>query len=145
MVRLLCRHRRRRSATSYSISQGWWARPSCCPNATCGQALESFPPTHVSRTFAVSFVNASTRRFLALQARFQNQALGHEGLNADQAAATRAVRQAVSKIAKLIVDRRDYDAQAEALKQTNVVFASATYAADLVAAWVPDPNEPTVH
>ena len=76
------------------------------PNASCGESLDSFPPADVSDTFAVSFVNAIQRAPQDSEDRDRGEALGHEGLNTDQAAATRAARQVVSKIAKLKVDRR---------------------------------------
>ena len=49
-----------------------------------------------------------------------------------------------SKIAKLKVDRREFDSQAEALTKFNVVYADKDYRKDLVASWVPDTETPVV-
>ena len=50
-----------------------------------------------------------------------------------------------TKIAKLKVDRREFDAQAAALQKSNEVYhREATYDKDLLASWVPDPNVPVV-
>ena len=49
-----------------------------------------------------------------------------------------------SKIAKLRVNRIDFDAQSDTLVRTNVVYADKEYRRDLVATWVPDPNCPLV-
>ena len=112
------------------------------PNGACGDALEHFPPRSVTDVFAVSFVKAVEPASEETGSGAQTDALQHEGLTADQASATRAARNVVSKIAKLKVNRRDFDAQGQALQKTNVVYASAVYEADLVATWVPNSEEP---
>jgi hypothetical protein len=94
-------------------------------NADCGPALQQFPPEKINDTFAVSFVTATN------------------GNPPDQQQAE-AKAFVSSKIAKLKVDRREFDLQAETLIQTNVVYADKKYRHDLVASWVPDPNTPTV-
>ena len=51
----------------------------------------------------------------------------------------------MSKIAKLKVDKAEFDRQAAALTNTNVVFNEvAEYDEALVASWVPDPATPVV-
>ena len=57
---------------------------------------------------------------------------------------TREARSIVSKIAKLKIDRVEFDKQAEALKQTNAAFQSAEYNSALVAEWVPASLLPVV-
>ena len=43
-----------------------------------------------------------------------------------------------------MVDRRAFDAQADALASTNIVYSTRTYDNDLVASWAPDPQVPVV-
>lgn len=94
-------------------------------NGDCGPALQRFPPDKINDSFAVSFVAAATG----------------ESTEKQQAEAKEFVS---SKIAKLKVNRREFDAQADTLVKTNVVYAEREYRRELVASWVPDPNTPSV-
>ena len=67
-------------------------------NGNCGAALRKFPAQRVNDTFAVGF---------------------DAGPNS-AAADTKSARHVVSKIAKLKVDRAEFDRQAAALTETNV-------------------------
>lgn len=89
-------------------------------NADCGPALQQFPSEESNNSFAVSFVGAED----------MNQAQAQEFVKA--------------KVAKLKVDRREFDLQAEALTKSNVVFSDKEYRRDLVSSWVPDPRVPVV-
>ena len=73
-------------------------------NADCGPALQQFPSDKVSDSFAVSFVSSES-----VEQPDQHQA--------------RAKAFVSSKIAKLKVDRREFDSQAEHLTKSNVVYA----------------------
>ena len=94
-------------------------------NADCGEAMQHFPPEKINDSFAVSFV-----------ADVNGGSTGQKQADAQAFVA--------SKIAKLRVNRKDFDAQGETLVKTNVVYADKEYRRDLVATWVPDPNSPTV-
>ena len=94
-------------------------------NADCGPAMQYFPPDKINESFAVSFVGAAN----------------NDQTDEQQAKAKEFV---ASKIAKLKVDRREFDAQSEALVKSNVVYADKEYRRDLVASWVPDPDTPAV-
>jgi len=96
------------------------------PNATCGEALQHFPPTKVNDTFAVSFLTTS-----ANEKSSQSELASH-------------ARQVVSKIAKLKVTKSLFDEQAAALKKTNIVYQEAIYDEQLLSSWVPDPAVDTV-
>ena len=50
----------------------------------------------------------------------------------------------VSKIAKLKVNRLEFDTQSDALVRTNEVYKNKIYRRDLVASWVPDRKTPLV-
>ena len=50
----------------------------------------------------------------------------------------------VKGIAKLKVDRREFDEQARRLQEWNVVYGNTEYQEQLVAQWCPDPNIPEV-
>ena len=94
-------------------------------NADCGHAMQHFPPDKINDSCAVSFV------------------ADVKGDGADQQQ-TEAKSFVASKIAKLKVNRREFDKQSEALVRSNVVYADKVYRRDLVASWVPDPNTPVV-
>ena len=96
------------------------------PNATCGEALQHFPPTKVNDTFAVSFLTIS-----ANEKSSQSELASH-------------ARQVVSKIAKFKVTKSLFDEQAAALKTTNIVYQEAIYDEQLLSSWVPDPAVDTV-
>ena len=49
-----------------------------------------------------------------------------------------------SKVAKLKVDRLEFERQAQALINYNEVYKDKTYRSDLVDSWVPDPQVPVV-
>ena len=83
-------------------------------NADCGPALQQFPSERVTDSFAVSFVVAASA----------------DGPAEQQTKAKEFVK---SKIAKLKVDRCEFDRQAEALTKFNVVYAEKEYRRDLVA------------
>ena len=53
-------------------------------------------------------------------------------------------RRVVKGIAKLKVNRTEFDGQATSLRNTNVVYKTAIYNADLVAEWCPDANRAQV-
>ena len=67
-----------------------------------------------------------------------------EGLVGDSAKQQDAARRAVRGIARLKVNRAEFDSQAQALRATNVVYKNTTYDAALVAQWCPDPLTPQV-
>ena len=92
-------------------------------NADCGAALQQFPSDKINDSFAVSFVAA-------------------ENFDQPEQRQTHAKEFVSSKIAKLKVDRREFDSQAEALTKFNMVYAEKEYRKDLVASWVPDANTP---
>ena len=97
-------------------------------NADCGAALQQFPAEKINDSFAVSFVAAE------------------DVDKSEQQQQTRAEDFVKSKIAKLKVDRREFDSQAEALTKFNKVYAEnkVEYRKDLVASWVPDIETPVV-
>ena len=114
-------------------------------NADCGSAMPHFPPTALGDTFAVSFVaKPSELEEPDAASMGSTEELRAEGLSGAEARAQGYAKARVSKIAKLKVDRREFDQQAAALKDTNVVFNTTEYRADLVASWVPDATVPTV-
>ena len=94
-------------------------------NADCGNAMQHFPPEKINDSFAVSFV-----------ADVKGDSTGQKQTDAKAFVA--------SKIAKLKVNRADFDVQGETLVKTNVVYADKEYRRDLVATWVPDRNIPIV-
>ena len=53
-------------------------------------------------------------------------------------------RQRVKGIAKLKIDRREFDEQAQRLKDWNVAYENAQYEEQLVAQWCPDIDTPQV-
>ena len=88
-------------------------------NADCGNALKQFPSEKINDSFAVSFVTAESAQEPEQQ----------------QAHAKRFVS---SKIAKLKVNRREFDSQAEKLKQSNCVYAEK----DLSLIHISEPTRP---
>ena len=70
-------------------------------NANCGKAFREFPHGSLAKSCAVSFVASSP------------------------VGAQENARHTVSKIAKLMLDRKEFDAQAKLLTECNVVFADA--------------------
>ena len=114
------------------------------PNADCGDAMRQYPPESMGESFAVSFVATPS---MTVEVDDQDPALTTlrgEGLNAPGARAQLYARRTVSKIAKLQLNRREFDDQAALLKETNVVYREADYREDLVAKWVPDKENPAV-
>ena len=94
-------------------------------NADCGEAMQHFPADKINDSFAVSFV-ADVKGDSTWQKQADAKAF------------------VASKIAKLKVNRMDFDAQSETLVKTNIVYADKEYRRDLVATWVPDRHTPTV-
>ena len=88
------------------------------PNADCGAALESFPsPGGVSNTFAVSFVVALDASEPAVGPIHEpRDGLREAGLSRAMRQQTRAAREKVSGIAKLKVNRAEFDEQAALLR-----------------------------
>ena len=85
------------------------------PNATCGEALESFPaPCGVSNTFAVVAPDASEPA--VGPADEPRDGLREAGLTRAMRQQTRAAREKVSGIAKLKVNRAEFDEQAALLR-----------------------------
>ena len=66
------------------------------------------------------------------------------GLDEEQRTRQLAALRIVKGIAKLTVNRAEFDAQAAALKATSVVFKNAEYRSDLVASWCPEEHVPRV-
>ena len=100
---------------------------------------------NLAKTFAVSFVAGPDQTVEHPTVDDdQHDGLTQEGLSPQDRQTTRNARRVVSKIAKLKVDREEFDQQANTLKETNVVFHETQYDAALVAKWVPDPKEPVV-
>ena len=93
-------------------------------NAACGSALDTFPDCrNLQDTFAVSFVvqpDAPSDDTGTTDE--QKDGLREDGLPLPDRLRTRAARAAVSRIAKLMVNRTEFDSQATALQNTNVVF-----------------------
>ena len=87
-------------------------------NASCTKALPSFPPQSVSDAFAVSFVG----RPPDTPKGSPEDALKYEGLQQDEQNMQQEARRVVKGIAKLKVDRAEFEMQAVALRQTNVVY-----------------------
>eukprot|EP00959_Pyramimonas_sp_CCMP1952_P220834 4617291-Pyramimonas_sp.AAC.1 len=79
-------------------------------NADCKWALEHWPDKKLHESFSVAFV-------------------------ADPAAGDRReqARKCVSKIAQLMVDRRAFETQADALANAKIVYSTITYDKELVA------------
>ena len=96
------------------------------PNGEGKTVMESFPPKNLRHSFAVSFVTCDSE------------------LAADVEASTVKAKVVVSKIAKLMVDRSEFDEQAAMLQDMNCVYREAVYDKQLVAFWVPDPDKSIV-
>ena len=110
-------------------------------NASCKQAMEIFPKDSCLGEFAVSFVGKLAPEKAAGAS---DDALSREGLDEAGQAAQLAAQRAVKGIAKLKVDRAEFDEQAAELLNTNVVYKGKTYAKDVVARWCPDKHVPAV-
>ena len=95
-------------------------------NASCTKALPSFPPQSVSDAFAVSFVG----RPPDTPKGSPEDALKYEGLQQDEQNMQQEARRVVKGIAKLKVDRAEFEMQAAALRQTNVVYKNAEHLSD---------------
>ena len=108
-------------------------------NASCTEAMHEFPKDSVKGEFAVSFVGKLTHETAEEAAWGAN-----DGLDAADQAAQVAAKKAVKGIAKLKVNREEFDAQAAALQATNCVFKGIKYREDIVARWCPDKGVPTV-
>ncbi|CAK0876828.1 unnamed protein product [Prorocentrum cordatum] len=100
-------------------------------NADCKWALEHWPDKKLHDSFAVAFVASAAQEV-------RSSWPGKLGNRREQA------RKCVSRIAKLMADRRTFDAQADALANANIVYSTRTCDKDLVASWVPDPQVPVV-
>ena len=109
-------------------------------NASCTRALPSFPPQSVTDSFAVSFVGRPPQNLTGSP----DNSLKHEGLQQDEQNLQQQARTVVKGIAKLKIDRAEFDKQAAALRETNVVYKNTEYKADLLASWVPDITTPQV-
>ena len=112
-------------------------------SSRCDKALAHFPPQSLQGEFAVSFVG-----------KLEPEA-GHptgcpegvsavEGLDAETQAAQLVAQRAVKGIAKLKVNRGEFDRQARRLQAHNVVYKETEYREDLVARWCPDRHVPRV-
>ena len=88
-------------------------------NASCTKAVASFPPRSVADSFAVSFVGRPTSQ---PPTGLPDAALKHEGLGQDEQSLQQEARRVLKGIAKLQIHRADFDAQAAALQETNVVY-----------------------
>ena len=89
-------------------------------SAACRQRLEDSLRAAGDRR-----VEAADRRFAEQAAEAtseQRDGLREEGLTLPERLNTRAARNAVSKIAKLKIDRTEFDRQAKALRETNTVY-----------------------
>ena len=93
-------------------------------NASCTEAMASFPPQSVTESFAVSFVGRPEPQTPQTSL---DEPLRHEGLNQDAPALQRQAQKVVKGIAKLRVNRAEFDRQAAALRETNVVYKQADY------------------
>ena len=91
-------------------------------NASCTKALASFPPQSVSDSFAVSFVAQPPEEH---PTGCPDGAMKHEGLGQDAQRLQEQAQTFVKGIAKLKVDRTEFDEQAAALRATNVVYKTA--------------------
>jgi hypothetical protein len=87
-------------------------------NASCTKALPSFPPQSVSDSFAVSFIGCPPEHPKGSP----DDALKFEGLRLDEQNLQQQARTVVKGIAKLKIDKAEFDEQAAALRQTNVVY-----------------------
>jgi hypothetical protein len=103
-------------------------------NASCTKALQHFLPDNVTNQSAVSFAGKLAPE---QQAGERDDELVREGLDAEQQAAQLAAKRAVKGIARLKVDRAEFDEQARLLQRVNVAYAEATYREDIVARWCP--------
>ena len=88
-------------------------------NASCKHAMEIFPKNSCQGEFAVSFVGKLDPEQAAGAS---DDALSREGLDEAGQAAQLAAQRAVKGIAKLKVDRAEFDEQAAELLNTNVVL-----------------------
>ena len=91
-------------------------------NASCTKAMASFPPQSVSNAFAVSFVSRPKEQ-PGMDA--SDETFKHEGLGRDAQHLQQEAQKVVRGIAKLKIDRAEFDAQAAALRETNVVYKDA--------------------
>jgi hypothetical protein len=103
--------------------------------------MEAFPKDSCQGEFAVSFVGKLEPEQVAGTS---DAALSREGLDEAAQAAQLAAKRVVKGIAKLKVDRAEFDAQAAELLSTNVVYKGKEYRKDVVARWCPDKHVPTV-
>jgi hypothetical protein len=69
---------------------------------------------------------------------------GREGLSKSEGDLQQAARRVVRGIARFKVHRAEFDEQARALQQTNVVYKEAEYKSELVASWCANASTPTV-
>ena len=107
-------------------------------NASCTRALASFPPQSVSDSFAVSFVG---RPDVQQSTDAPDDTLKHEGLDKETQNLQQLAKRAVKGIAKLKVNRAEFDQQAAALRETNVVYKNADSLNGLVAGSHLSPSE----
>ena len=98
-------------------------------NASCTQAMASFPPQSVTDSFAVSFLG---RPEVQSPMGCPEDSLKHEGLDKDGQTLQQQAQRLVKGIAKLKVNRAEFDAQARALRETNVIYKEADYLTDIV-------------
>ena len=116
-------------------------------NASCQKALAHFPPESVQGEFAVSFVGNLPPACHSGDSADPSETAGHfegAGLGEEQRARQLAALRTVKGTAKLTVNRAEFDAQAAALKATNVAYKNAEYKSDLVASWCPEKHVPRV-
>jgi len=110
-------------------------------NAACKEALAHFPPQSLKDSFAVTFMaKPQPQRTEASP----DDAFRHEGLDAQGQEAQGEARKLVKGIAKLKVNRLEFDKQAEFLQSRNAVYQNKKYMAVVVARWCPDPSKPEV-
>ena len=110
-------------------------------NSSCKEAVSNFPPQHVQDSFAVTFVG-KLESYGATSS--HDSSLDHNGLDKETQKMQSEAKKRVKGIAKLKVDRREFDAQAQRLQEWNVVHENTQYQQQLVAQWCPDPNIPEV-
>jgi hypothetical protein len=110
-------------------------------NASCKHALEHFPKDSCQGEFAVSFVGKLEQEQASAE---PDEALSREGLDEAAQVAQLTAKRVVKGIAKLKVNRVEFDEQAHTLMQTNVVYKGKQYRDDVVARWCPDKLVPTV-
>ena len=116
-------------------------------NASCQKALAHFPPESVQREFAVSFVGhlpQASHKNAPMDPIETAEHFEGSGLDEEQRTRQLTALRVVKGIAKLTVNRAEFDAQAAALKATSVVFKNAEYRSDLVASWCPEEHVPRV-